>query len=442
MGGVMGSKRLKAIAVRGTGSVKVADPERFRKVALEARNLVKEDQDRWYRYFLFGTQRGLVWANEAGFNPTRNFQTGYMEDAYKFGGEYIREHYQVRETGCGSCVLNCGTYYEMEDSPYGPGFSEGPQWETCNAFGARVGAVDTEFLLKANEYANISGLDISSAGSIIGFAMELYEKGIITENDTDGLELKWGNTQAILLLLQRIVNREGFGKLLGESIQTIAETMGKGAGDCALHVKGLGLTSVDLRLTKPYALAFAINPRGGDHLHSEIICQFGATPEHVDIARKISGSDDGARPLSIDGKARMVKYHEDFVCVSDSLGLCFFHTLSSHRVTPEIMASLFESACGLPMSVNQLERAGERILTLERIFNIREGMVREDDTLPHRMLREAIPNGPSKGLTITSEELESMLREYYDLHGWDPSTGVPRQKTLQELSIDGFSKYL
>jgi aldehyde:ferredoxin oxidoreductase len=435
MGGVMGSKRLKAIACRGTGSVRVADAENFKKVVLKARQSVKEDQDRWYRYFFFGTQRGIVWANEAGFNPVRNYQTGYIRDAYKIGGEYIREKYQVRETGCGSCVLNCGTYYEMEDSPYGPSFSEGPEWETCNAFGGRLGTVDTQFILKANEYANISGLDISSAGSIIGFAMELYEKGLITQKDTDGLDLRWGNTRDLMILLQKIVKREGFGKLLGESIQTVAETIGQGAEDYAVHVKGLGMTSVDSRLTKPYALAFAVNPRGGDHLHTEIICQFGSTPEHVEIAKRISGSPEGANPLSIEGKARMVKYHEDFACASDSLGFCFFHTLSSHRVTPELMAQLFESATGIPMSVDQLEKIGERILTLERMFNIREGMVREEDTLPPRMLREIVSDGPSQGFTITQGELETMLKEYYDLHGWDPSTGVPRRETLENLSL-------
>ncbi len=442
MGGVMGSKRLKAIAVRGTGSLSVADPANFKKIAMESRDLLKQDQDRWYRYFFFGTQRGLVWANEAGFNPTRNFQTGYMKDAYKIGGEYIREKYQVRETGCGSCVINCGTYYEMEDGPYGSAFSEGPQWETCNSFGARIGTIDTRFLLKANEFANINGLDISSTGSIVSFAMELYERGIITKKDTDGLDLSWGNATDIMALINKIVKREGFGKLLGESIRTIARTVGKDAEDYAIHVKGLGMTSCDSRLTKAYALAFGVNPRGGDHLHTEIICQFGASPEHVEIARRVSGSPKGAMPLSIEGKARMVKYHEDFVCVSDSLGICFFHTLSSHRVSPAIMAGLFESATGIPMTVEQLQTAGERILTLERICNIREGMVRQDDTLPPRMFNEAIPDGPSKGFTITKEEFETMLRDYYGLHGWDPATGIPELKTLKALSITDFSRFL
>jgi aldehyde:ferredoxin oxidoreductase len=442
MGAVMGSKRLKAIAVRGTGSVKVADPETFKRVALKARELVKQDQDRWYRYFFFGTQRGLVWANEGGFNPTRNYQTGYIKDAYKIGGEQIREKYQVRETGCGSCVINCGTYYEMNDSPYGPGFSEGPEWETVNAFGARLGHVDTQFILKANEYANINGLDISSAGSMIGFVMELYEKGILTKKETGGLDLTWGNTKNIMTLLEKIVKREGFGKLLGESIRTVAESIGAGAEDYAIHVKGLGMTSVDSRLTKPYALAFAVNPRGGDHLHTEIICQFGASPEHAEIAKRISGTPKGANPLSIEGKARMVKYHEDFCIASDSLGFCFFHTLSSHRVTPGIMAQLFESATGIPMTVEQIEKIGERVLALERIFNIREGMLREEDTLPSRMLKEAIPDGPSKGFTITRSELEEMLKEYYELHGWDSVTGIPRRETLEDLSIGHLWKVL
>jgi len=268
--------------------------------------------------------------------------------------------------------------------------------------------------------------------------MELYQKGILTRKDTDGLDLTWGNTQDLLVLLEKIVKREGFGKLCGESIRTLAATME--AGEYALHVKGLPMTAVDSRGTKAYALAFAVNPRGGDHLHTEIICQFGSSPEHVEISKRISGTPEGAKVLSIQGKARMVQYHEDFVCASDSLGFCFFHTLSSHRVTPEIMAKLFESATGIPMSVENLQRAGERILNLERIFNLREGMTREDDTLPPRMLKEAIPDGPSKGLAITKEEIDIMLKEYYDLHGWDPVTGVPKQETLEALSIADFAK--
>ncbi len=438
MGAVLGSKKLKAIAVRGTGTVQVHNPERFAETALNARELVKDDKDRFFRYFYFGTQRGLVWANNAGTNSARNYQTGYIADAYKVSGEYIRERYQTAETACGSCVLCCGTFYEVKEGPYKGSHSEGPEWETCNGFGARVGSSDTEFMLRANELSNIYGLDICSVSSIIAFAMELYQRGIITKKDTDGLELSWGKQEVILELLRMISQREGFGNRLAESITTISENY-KGSEKYVIAIKGLPITTVDPRITVPYALAFAVNPRGGDHLHSEILCQFGANPEHVRIAQEISKSPEGAKPLSYDGKARMVKYHEQVCCATDSLGICFLHTLSSHRVSPGIMADLFESATGIPMDVDKLMLAGERILTLERAFNLREGLRKEDDTLPRRMFDEEIPSGPSKGRRVSEEAFNKLLEEYYELHGWD-SNGIPRTETMNSLGLNPVMK--
>ena len=433
MGAVLGSKKLKAIAVRGTGVVSVSNPEKFADTALRARELVKEDKDRFFRYFYFGTQRGLVWANNAGTNSARNYQTGHVEEAYKVGGEYIRERYQTAETGCGSCVLCCGTFYEVKEGPYKGCHSEGPEWETCNGFGARVGSSDTEFMLRANELSNLYGLDVCSVSSIIAFAMELYQRGIITRKDTDGLELSWGNQEAILELLRKIAYREGFGSVLAESINSISENY-KGSEKYVIAIKGLPITAVDPRITVPYALAFAVNPRGGDHLHTEILCQFGASPEHVRIAQEVSGSPDGAKPLSYEGKARMVKYHEQVCCATDSLGICFMHTLSSHRISPEIMADLFESATGISMDIEKLHRASERILNLERAFNIREGLRKEDDTLPRRMFDEEIPSGPSKGRKVSEEKFNKLLEEYYELHGWD-SNGIPRTETMNRLGL-------
>ncbi len=434
MGAVMGSKKLKAIAVRGTGSVKVASPGEFAKVALKARELVKDDKDRFFRYFFFGTQRGIVWANEAGFNPTRNFQTGYIKDAYRIGGEYVREKYITGETGCGSCVLCCGTFYKVDKGPFAGSHSEGPEWETCNSYGGRINTTNTEFLLRANELSNIYGLDISSAGGIIAFAMELYEKGLLTIEDTGGLDLSWGNTESVLELIRKIAYREGFGAVLAEGLSSISGRFNNSAG-YAMGIKGLPMTSVDPRLTISYALAFAVNPRGGDHLHSEIICQFGATPEHVKIAQKVSGSPEGAKPLSFVGKASMVKYHEQICCASDSLGVCFFHTLSSHRVSPEILASLFETATGIPMSADKLQHVCERILNMERLVNIREGLTKKDDTLPRRAFEEEIQSGPSKGLKLSEEAFNRVLEEYYELHGWDLN-GIPKKETLAKLGLE------
>ena len=434
LGSVLGSKKLKAIVVRGTGSVKVANPKKFGEIALKARELVKDDKDRFFRYFFFGTQRGIVWANEAGCNASKNFQTGYMKDAYKLGGEYLREKYLTAETGCGSCVLTCGTFYNVGSGPFAGSHSEGPEWETCNSFGGRLGIVDTEFVLKVNELNNIYGMDVCSAGGVIAFTMELYEKGLLTREDTDGLDLSWGNTESVLELVRKIAYREGFGNVLADSLGMISGKI-KGSEKYVMSVKNLPITSLDPRVTVPYALAFAVNPRGGDHLHSEVICQFGSTPEHVQIAQRVSGSPEGAKPLSYEGKAKMVKYHEQVCCASDSLGMCFFHTLSSHRVSPDILADLFEVATGIPMTTEKLHHACERILNLERAFNLREGLTKKDDTLPRRVFEEEIQDGPSRGLKISEDDFDRLLEEYYALHGWD-TDGIPKKDTLTNLGLE------
>jgi aldehyde:ferredoxin oxidoreductase len=434
MGCVMGSKKLKAIAVRGTNALEVANPSLFREVALRARDLSRDDLDRYYRYHFFGANRGLVGANEVGFNPTKNFQTSYLEGAYRTGGEYVRERYIVRENGCGSCVFCCGRSYEIEEGLYAGTHSEGPEWEAGNAFGARIGNTDTEFVLKANEFCNINGLDLSSAMSAISFAMECFEKGLLTEKDADGLRLEWGNTDAVLVLLKKIVKREGIGELLSLPINKAVRKIGNDSSRYAMQIKGLGLTSVDLRSSIPYALAFAVNPRGGDHLHTEIICQFGATPEHVQIANRISESEEGSNRFSFEGKAKLVKYHEEMVCASDCLGICFFHTLSSHRVTPKMHADMFSSATGIPMDEKKLLKTGERILNLERMFNIREGLTGKDDYIPQRFFEEEVPDGPAKGRVISKERFERLLEEYYEEHGWD-SAGIPTKQTLRGLGL-------
>ncbi len=439
MGTIWGFKKLKAIAVRGTTPLKVANPSQFKKIALKARRSVKNDQDRFYRYFYFGANRGLVGANEVGFNPTKNFQTTYMKNAYPTGGEYIREKYIVRENGCGSCVLCCGQSYEIDDGPFVGTHSEGPEWEAGSSFGARIFNNDPEVVLKANEICNINGLDLSSAMSVIAFAMECYENELLTKKDTEGFSLEWGNTDTVLELLRKIAEREGFGDFLADSIKEVSGKIGKESEKYAIQIKGLGLTSVDLRSTVPYALAFAVNPRGGDHLHTEIICQFGGTPEHEEIANRISESSKGADRFSFKGKAKMVKYHEEICCASDCLGICFMHTLSSHRVSPELLSGMFESATGIPMSTGKLHRACERIVNIERMFNVREGLGKKDDTLPRRFFDESVPNGPAEGYRIPKNKFDELLQQYYRIHRWN-SSGVPKEETLKKLELEELVK--
>jgi len=435
LGAVMGYKKLKAIAVRGTGSISCSEPDKFHRVALESRRRVREDEFSWRRKYLFGTQRGLLTANEVGVNPTRNFQTGYMEGVEKIGGEYIREKFVVRETGCSACVMHCGKFTSVEEGPYQGSSSEGPQWETLSDWGPRIGSVDPAFVIRANELCNLYGMDVSSSASVVAMAMELYEKGMLSEAETDGLSLEWGNREAVESLLKKIAFRDGFGDILAEGARGAADKIGPQASYYAIQEKGLELTAVDPRATMPYALGFAIGSRGPDHLTSEVMCQYGSTPELVKIANRLAGNQDGAKPLVPSGKARMVKWHEEMACLSDSLGICFFHTLSSYRVDLKAMTDMFSLGTGIPLTKKELLRSAERVITLERAINLREGITHEMDTLPQRVLEEPIKDGPAKGLALPRTVLEQMVKEYYRLRGWNTRTGVPTSKTLKRLGL-------
>ena len=242
-------------------------------------------------------------------------------------------------------------------------------------------------------------------------------------------------------LLKKIIAREGIGELLSMPIRSVCEHIGKGSDQFVIQIKGLPLSSVELRSTVPYALAFAVNPRGGDHLHSEIMCQFGSTLEHKEIANRITGTSRGTDPLFYEGKAKLVAYHEEVCCASDCLGVCFMHTLSSHRVTPEILAELFQTATGIPMNAEKLRSAGARIVNLERMFNISHGLGRADDTLPSRFFDEAIPSGPGKGRKIDRAQFDDLLQEFYRIRGWNPD-GIPKHETLAALRIDSSIPYI
>jgi len=266
--------------------------------------------------------------------------------------------------------------------------------------------------------------------------MELFEKGLITTADTDGLSLEWGNLEAVESLFKKIAFREGFGHVLAEGARGLAQSIGPEAERYAVQGKGLEITAVDQRGTAPYALDFAVSSRGADHLNSEIMCQFGNTPELVKIANRLAGNKDGAKPLVPTGKAKMVKWHEEVVSLSDSLGICFFHTLSSYRVDPKTMAELFSSGTGIELTFKELLKCGERVINLERAINLREGFTPDMDTLPLRVTEDAIADGPAKGLNLPRRVLKEMVEDYYKIRGWDLKTGIPTSRKLRELGLD------
>jgi len=436
-GAVMGSKNLKGFAVRGTGDVSVADPEGFMEVALAARRAIREDEYCWTRSFEFGTAQGIMGANEAGTLPHRNFQDGRIADAYKLSGEYVSEKFAHPEA-CSSCVLHCGRFSRIRSGPYAGSFTAGPEYETLASLGSKCGTTDTAAVIKAGELCDILGMDTISAGSLISFAMESYERGILTAKDTDGLDLSWGNTETMMVLLEKMARREGLGDLLADGSRAAAEALGGGSEAWAIQAKGLEQSMVDVRGTMSYALAFALNPRGPDHLTTECLAEMGYTPEVRRLAEDVTGTPKGTDSISPEGKPRMVAWHEDLYAVTDCLGICVFtDTWSYTRINFENMAAMFSAATGVPLSATEARRIGERIVTLERAFNLREGLTRSElDVLPRRMVSETSRTLRGGERTLTQEKLDGMLREYYALRKWDLKTGIPRRETLERLGLE------
>ena len=447
-GAVMGSKRLKAVVVRGHGGVRVADPKGFYRSCHIAIKNSYEDATAKFAH-LYGTAGSVPMVNEARAFPSYNFQKGYIEGAEKIGGPYLAEsEYLKGRLGCNACIFTCHRYCEIEGGKYAGCYTGGPEYETLSALGAGCGTTDLETVIKANELCNIYGLDTISTGNLIQWAMECYERGVITKDQAGGLHLEWGNGEAIVEMVKKIAFRQGLGNLLAEGVKRASERIGQGSERWAIQSKGLEQSRVETRAAFGYALAFAVNPRGPDHLHTETIAEFGTRPGGRRLIKKITGDEKYANPRLIEKRPEIVRWHEDCFAATDSLGLCAFINTSRFGVDPEQMANMFSTAIGKKVSEEELMTAGRRILTLEKSFNVREGASRKDDTLPSRLMNEPLESlmrGRDVSRAIEEKEgfvpinspemLNRMLDEYYDLHGWDRNTSWPYRETLLQLGL-------
>ena len=443
-GAVMGSKKLKAIVTRGTGSITVANPEKFTALAIEAREALAESANALGLYN-YGTSGGVEAWNETGDLPCFNFQAPRDDNAPRITGEYfVKAGYLQRRVGCFSCSISCHRYTVVEKGPFAGVYSGGPEYETCYALGSGTGVFDTAALLKANELCNILGLDTISTGNVIQWAMESYERGVLTKEDTDGLDLKFGNAEALVQVIPLIARREGkLGDLLAEGVKRAADKTGHDSWKWAMsNSKSLTMSGTDTRFTKGYALAFAVNPRGPDHLHSQVLGEYGGSPDAIALIEKITGDKKWASPIYTEYRPEIVRFYEDAYSVTDALGFCTFTGRVVHT-NPDYMSEIFTAATGIAMSADRLMLIGRRILTLEKCFNVRLGADRKLDDLPYRMMQEPAPPGArQEGTTNAPEELNAMLDRYYELHGWDPKTSWPHRKTLELLDLNDIAKEL
>jgi len=378
-----------------------------------------------------GTTKLLNALNIIGVLPTRHFQRGRFEHADAVSGETIEELYKIKSKACFGCTIACSRFLVVDDSRF-PGLRlEGPEYEPLAGFTARVGNGDLALALKCIDLANRYGLDAIALSEVISWAMECYERGLLSPEEADGLDLTWGNGETILALIHNVAHREGFGDVLADGVKKAAQRLGRGSEALAMEGKGLEVFQADPRGAKAYGLGNAVASRGADHLRSEPWFEFSNDPEEG-IRR--FGIRETAFRLEHKGKGLVVKHFEEMAAIADSLGVCKNTYNNMEVLSWEETAELLRAATGWDITGEEVRQIGERIVNLERLFIAREGITRKDDTLPRRFLEEPLPegSGPSTGSVL---ELEPMLDEYYRARGWDVETGLPTREKLKELRL-------
>ena len=418
MGAVMGSKNLKAIAVRGTRDITVAKPDEFMEFVKEFHERMKGPATQKYR--TLGTAANVLVHNAIPCMPTRNYNNASFEGAEKVSGETLNERFVAKTIGCSSCAMRCEHVCVVPEGPY-KGTMTRMEYEPLWAMGPYCGVDRLDAIIKGMDLSNYYGVDSISVGVVVGFAMDCYEKGILTEKDLDGIDARFGNQEALVQLIEKISKREGVGDILAEGVKIAGEKIGKGAEKLAQHIKGVEVTGYDLRCLKTAALGFAVSFRGADHN------RHGAYG--FDVKGKVN------RLIVEKGRGKMVKDMEDQYTIVDSLVVCKFSRGTYYKGL-EDMAKLYSLVTGFEVTPEEMRLAGERINNIARLFNVREGLGRKDDTLPYKVMHLPVPDeGPSKGAYVSQKELDFLLDDYYEARGWNKE-GVPTIEKLKELSMD------
>ena len=403
IGAVMGSKNLKGIAARGKNPPAIADQAKIKEiVSWMGQNYSKGMQD-------LGTSGGLMGLNQGGGLPTRNFREGVFEGAEAISGQTMRDTILINRGTCYACPVKCKRVVKV-DEPYkvDPAYG-GPEYETLGSLGSNCGVDNLAAVSKANELCNALGLDTIGVGTVISFAMDCFENGIITENDTDGIQLNFGNADAMVKMVEMIAMRQGIGDLLAEGVKRAAEKIGKGASEFAMHVKGQEFPMHEPRFKPGMGMGYAISPTGADHMQGM--------------------HDAGSTDVGPD-KVRRFLYSQFWSSFRNCAGICVFLSYMRNQF-PEIIQGL----TGWNVTDWDLMKVGERTLNMTRAFNVREGFTKADDIFPKR-IHETFTSGPLAGVGYGEDKLSEAVSMYYDMAGWDRETGVPGKGKLQELDIE------
>jgi aldehyde:ferredoxin oxidoreductase len=430
LGAVMGAKRLKAVSVRGTGKLTVADPANYLKQmdVFHKRMMANPFTPGRIKY---GTTSLVELMQHIGRLPSYNMKQGVFDGFEKISGDAINEKYLVKARADFSCLQRCGRYTAVRTGPYA--FEGGaPEFETQSSMGSRCGNDNLESVLFGHHLSNQYGMDTISLGATISWAMEAWDEGLLTGDDTGGIDLSWGNHETVVNLTRMIAFREGFGDILAEGSARAAERIGRGTERFVMAVKKQEIAGQEPRAQKSMGLAAVTAARGADHLYAFPVLDEAGFDDEI---RERFGKEylpEMADRLNPKYKGIMVKECEDFMVMVESVGLCKYGTQIPPEFFYDDVALALKIHNGLEMTKADLQTIGERIVNLNRLFNARLGITREDDCLPDRLTKEKAPLGPSAGEVV---ELDLMLDEYYQERGWAPKSGLPTEETLKRLGL-------
>jgi aldehyde:ferredoxin oxidoreductase len=434
MGAVMGSKNLRAVAVRGTGKLPVAEADRVKEIAKGVVSLIP-DFPIAQNLKKYGTPFFVMPLQESGILPTRNFQSGKFEGAEAISGETMTNTILEADKGCYACPVHCKRAVRVEGKYSATPDYGGPEYETVASFGSYCGIDSLEAIAHGNEMCNRWGLDTISTGVSIAFAMECTESGILTQEDTDGIDLRFGNVDGMLEMIRKIAFRQGFGEILAQGVMRAAQKIGNGAEQYALHIKGQELPMHDPRGKKGLVLSYSVSPTGADHIEAPHDTAFLAENAML-YAANPAGVLEPTTAMDLDTKKIRHYLHTSQIWnFFNSLGVCNFAASPYSAFTLPLLVEAVRGITGWNTSLFELMELGERSMTMARMYNLREGFTSKDDYLPDR-LYEVLEEGTPQEKRITRDEFAAALRLYYEAMGWDPETGVPTDGRLSYLGLE------
>ncbi|MBI4339592.1 MAG: aldehyde ferredoxin oxidoreductase family protein [Chloroflexi bacterium] len=438
LGAVMGSKNLKCVAVKGRSVPQPADPEKLRDMAKYMNNNYMNIGNAGNMHELgTGAAAGMIGGNAQGNLPVRNWSDGSFENVAKITADAVRDQYRVAMEACPACQVRCKKVVELETESYKVDRrGGGPEYETLASFGSFLGIDDLAAICKANELCSMYSLDTISTGGTIAFAMECFEKEILTPADTGGLDLRFGNAQAMLKVIDMIAHREGIGDILADGSRKAAQRIGRGSEEYAMQVKGVEFGMHEPRLKQGLGLIYSVGAIGGDHmsgLHDTAFMQEG---RGMDTVRQL-GSLDPLRPDDLSAaKVAMMKNAHTLRMFGDSLINCHFVPWTLNQ-----QVEMLRALTGWDYTTVEAIKLGERVATMDRAFNLREGLTSADDHLPKRFFSPT-PRGALKNTAINPDAMNQAIHTFYGMMGWDRETGAPTDEKLQELGVGWVSAHV